>query len=168
MKYKIRKIREDFLLKLRTEGLDDLNQKVVHSIAQGGEPCRDVLRRARVGEELILASYCPFKQNGPYTEYGPIFVLANESTENVNYFQLPISTHLHTNEKHDYLQKSFVLRAYNQKEEIIDAKVVSEDESQDILLQFLKNEETDFVIARFTAYGCYGLRVERHNSGENL
>ncbi|NQY95065.1 MAG: DUF1203 domain-containing protein [Campylobacteraceae bacterium] len=162
MKYKIIKIREDFLHKLRAEGLDDLNQKVVRLIAQGGEPCRDVLRRARAGEELILASYCPFKQNGPYKEYGPIFVLAKESCENINYFELPISIHMNSQKKHDYLQKSFVIRAYNKKEEIIDAQVVSEEESQTILLQFLNNEKTDFVMARFTAYGCYSLRLERH------
>ena len=65
MKYKIKKIREDFLQKLRIEGLDDLNQKVVYLIAQGGEPCRDVLRRARVGEELILASYALLKKMVP-------------------------------------------------------------------------------------------------------
>jgi len=168
MTYKIKPIREDFLQKVRKDGIDDLKQKVTYLIAKGGEPCRDVLRRARVGEKLILASYCPFKQNGPYKEYGPIFVLANESTENVNYFQLPISTHLDTEQNHYYLQKSFVLRAYNEREEIIDAQVVTENESQDILLQFLKNEKIDFVMARFTAYGCYGLRVERDNISEYI
>jgi len=161
VKYKIKRIREDFLQKLRTEGLDDLNQKVVYSIAQGGEPCRDALRRARAGEELILASYCPFKDTGPYREYGPVFVLAHESSENVNYYQLPIGIHLNTHQDYDYLQASFVLRAYNKKEEIIDAQVVTQKESQKILLQFLKNKKTDFIMARFTAYGCYALRLEK-------
>lgn len=64
MKIAIRPIKEDFLLKVREASLDDQNQKVVRLTAAGGEPCRDVLRRAKPGEELILASYCPFTVAG--------------------------------------------------------------------------------------------------------
>jgi len=157
MTYKIKPIREEFLAKVRDEGLDDLNQKVVRLTASGGEPCRDVLRRARVGEELILASYCPFTHNGPYKEYGPVFVLANKKSENIDYHQLPITSM----DKQNYLASSFILRAYNAMEQIIDAKVVTEEESKEVLTQLLENEKTDFVLARFTAYGCYALRLEK-------
>jgi len=157
MKFKIKAIKEDFLEKVRTRGIDDLNQKVVYVTAKGGEPCRDVLRRAKAGEPLILASYSPFNQSSPYKEYGPVFVLANKSNENVNYSELPIIGNSH----YDYLPKSFVFRVYNNKEEIIDAKVVVKEESLRDLSQFFENVNTDFVLARFTAYGCYGLRVER-------
>jgi len=157
MTYKIKPIREDFLQKVRKDGIDDLKQKVTYLIAKGGEPCRDVLRRARVEEKLILASYCPFKQNGPYKEYGPIFILESESLESINYEQLAISSIT----KQDYLAQSFVLKAYNNKEQIIDAKVVTKEESQEVLTQLFKNENTHFVLARFTAYGCYALRLEK-------
>ena len=70
MKYQITPIRKDFLIKVRESGIDDQNQPIVHFIAEGGEPCRDVLRRAVAGEELILASYCPFSKPGPFKEYG--------------------------------------------------------------------------------------------------
>ena len=56
MNYKITPIRSDFLIKVREAGIDDQNQPVVTQVAMGGEPCRDVLRRANVGEALILAS----------------------------------------------------------------------------------------------------------------
>ena len=72
-----------FLQRVRTEGLDDQGQAVKRVIAQGGEPCRDVLRRATAGEELILASFTPFSKPGPYKEYGPIFVLAQSADEAV-------------------------------------------------------------------------------------
>ncbi|HEU4888644.1 MAG TPA: DUF1203 domain-containing protein, partial [Thermoanaerobaculia bacterium] len=52
-------IPESFLQRVRSEGIDDLGQPVKHVIAQGGEPCRDVLRRATAGEPLILASFTP-------------------------------------------------------------------------------------------------------------
>ena len=65
-----------FLFRARSEGLDDLGQSVRQVIARGGEPCREVLRRAKAGERLILASFTPFTKAGPYKEYGPIFILA--------------------------------------------------------------------------------------------
>jgi hypothetical protein len=49
-------LRDSFLLKARSEGVDDLGQPVERWVAEGGEPCRDALRRARPGEALILAS----------------------------------------------------------------------------------------------------------------
>ena len=84
MKFQLLPLRQDFLHKARVEGLDDQGQPVrrYHS-TEGGEPCRDVLRRARPGEEVILASYCPYEQDGPYKEYGPIFILAEPSIVSV-------------------------------------------------------------------------------------
>ncbi|PHR73930.1 MAG: hypothetical protein COA66_02415 [Arcobacter sp.] len=157
MQFKIKSIESRFFKKVREKGLDDLNQRVVYLIAQGGEPCRDVLRRAKKGEKLILASYCPFKRSGPYKEYGPIFVLEEENKKNLIYNELPLSKNLNQ----DYLKNNFVLRAYNKEEIIVDAKVVEEENSLDVLYGFLKNKEIDFILARFTAYGCYALRIEK-------
>jgi hypothetical protein len=79
-----------FLQQVREQGLDHLGQQVKRVRAEGGEPCRDVLRRARPGEELILASFTPFSKPGPYKEYGPVFVLANDPDETVAREQLPL------------------------------------------------------------------------------
>lgn len=73
----------DFLRRVREEGRDAQDQPVKRVRAKGGEPCRDVLRRAREGEELLLASFSPFTQPGPYKEFGPVFVLASPSDEPV-------------------------------------------------------------------------------------
>lgn len=59
--YKILPVRDDFLARARSEGIDDLGQPVERMFATGGEPCRDSFRRAEAGEALILASYCPFQ-----------------------------------------------------------------------------------------------------------
>ena len=74
---------ELFLQRLRSAGIDDLGQPVKRLVAEGGEPCRVVLRRARAGERLILASFTPFTAPGPYKEYGPVFVLADSKGEAV-------------------------------------------------------------------------------------
>jgi len=142
-----------FLDRVRQQGIDDLGQPVKRLRAEGGEPCRDVLRRAEPGEELILASFSPFQQAGPYHEYGPVFVLANAADDGSSRDALPIPT--------NYLREQFVLRAYRQDESIRDAALVTRESSQETLERFLADPETAFVHARFPVYGCFALRVDR-------
>lgn len=139
-------IREDFLLRVRREGRDDLNQPVKRMIAKGGEPCRDAMRRAMPGEEVILASYSPFTVEGPYREFGPVFVFANE-TERVA--------------SDDYLQEQFVVRAYSRDEEILDAKLVAKPNAQQTIEAFFTREDVKFLHVRFPTYGCFACRIER-------
>ena len=158
MKIVIRTLRTDFLLKIRDAGLDDQNQKVIKLAAHGGEPCRDVLRRAMPGERLILASYCPFTVAGPYKEYGPVFVLEYPSTELVDYHAIPLPKGRPT----DYLRdQPFVLRAYSKSENILAAELLNPSSAQLEMSKMFKNEQVEFILARYAAYGCYGFRIER-------
>lgn len=155
MDFRILPIRPDFLDLVRNQGVDDQGQPVKRLIAEGGEPCRDVLRRARPGEALILASYCPFSEAGPYREYGPVFVLAQPSDEEVVRDQLP------TAEPQHYLRKPFVLRAYSHEQSIFDAEFVEPETADEVLQRFLALPEVAFVDARFPAYGCFSCRIQR-------
>jgi hypothetical protein len=143
---------------VRLEGLDDQRQMVKLLTANGGEPCRDVLRRARPGEELILASYCPFERSGPYREFGPVFILANDSDEEACLTRLPLSG---TNGAESYLRDSFVLRAYNAAEEIVDARLVSPKTAEQTIEEMFAAEGTAFIHARFPTYGCFAMRIDR-------
>jgi hypothetical protein len=147
-----------FLKRVRTEGRDDLGQQVKRVRAQGGEPCRDVLRRAVEGEELILASFSPFEKPGPYKEYGPIFVLANESRE-------PVSRDgVQTGSERDYLRAQFAIRAYSRDEEIIDAALVTATEAQRVVEKFFARAKTAFLHVRFPTYGCFACRLDNVTS----
>jgi hypothetical protein len=158
MKIIIRTLRPDFLLKIRDAGLDDQNQKVIKLAANSGEPCRDVLRRAMPGERLILASYCPFTVAGPYKEYGPVFVLEYPSTELVDYRAIPLPKGRPT----DYLRdQPFVFRAYSKCENILTAELLDPSSAQLEMSKIFKNEQVEFILARYAAYGCYGFRIER-------
>lgn len=157
MEYKIVPIRSSFLTRVREMGLDDQNQPVEYIEAQGGEPCRDVMRGALAGEKLILASYCPFDNTGPYKEYGPVFVLAEGSNETFNHSTLPLPSGQPT----DYLGSTFVLRAYCSDERIVDATLSSPEQAESDLQKLLTNEEVSYILVRYAAYGCYSLRVER-------
>jgi len=65
MNYQVIPIRESFLHKVRNTQLDDQNQSVETFVAKGGEPCRDVLRRAVEGE-VIIAAPARTKNTGQY------------------------------------------------------------------------------------------------------
>jgi len=149
-------IPDRFLHRVRTEGLDDLGQPVKRLIAKGGEPCRDVLRRATAGEELILASFTPFSKAGPYKEYGPIFVLAHAADAVIRRDALP-----QAGGPTDYLREQFVIRAYSADEEILDAALVKAPELATNVDRFFASPETAFLHVRFPTYGCFALRIDR-------
>ena len=157
MKYKIITVRADFIDKVRHAGIDDQNQQVEISYATGGEPCIDVLRGAMPNERLILASYCPFTKSGPYKEYGPIFILENPGDKSFDDTKLPLPTGIDT----DYLGNIFVLKAYCENERILDSKLATPDNANEILDEYFTNDSVSFVLARYAAYGCYSFRVER-------
>lgn len=151
---------QDFLTRVRERGLDDQLQPVRrYASVEGGEPCRDVLRRARPGEEVILASFCPFTQAGPYKEFGPIFVLAQPSTDDdaVSRMRLPLPD----GQSETYLGERFALRAYDHSESIIDGELVMAHEAEATVARFLQRPEVAFVQARFPAHGCFACRIER-------
>jgi uncharacterized protein DUF1203 len=158
MKIQIAKIPQPFLDKARLGGIDDQGQPVRRLRSEkGGEPCRDVLRRARAGEELILASFSPFALPGPFREFGPVFILAEPSAEPVRRDALPLPD----GSTGSYLQERFVLRAYGADESILAAELVAPKEAQPTLERFLGRPEVAFVHARFPTYGCFACRIDR-------
>ncbi len=151
-------LRATFLERVRGEGRDDLDQQVKRVTAADGEPCRDVLRRAEPGEELILASHSPFTVAGPYREFGPIFVLANHSRETVR------RDVLHAGSERDYLRERFVIRAYSRDEEIVDASLVGASGAQEVVERFFARADVSFLHVRFPAYGCFACRLDQPNA----
>ena len=152
--YTITPIRASFVQRARSEGIDDLGQPVERLVAAGGEPCRDALRRARKGEQLILASYCPFTQAGPFREYGPVYILADPQARPAAAPALPLDGAT------PYIGTAFVLRAYCADERIVDAVITEPAVAEQQLARLLAREDTAFVLARFGAYGCYACRID--------
>lgn len=159
MTYNVTPIRPAFLHKVRQTNLDDLDQPVRRLTARGGEPCRDVLRRARPGEKIILASYCPFSLIGPYREYGPVFVLAQPG-ENAG---LPPGLHAPEQGATDYwgAEAPLVVRAYSAEETIVTAQLARSEQIGKVVAGYFAREDIEFALLRFAAYGCYALRLDR-------
>ncbi len=157
MTIRIAPIPEPFLRRARSEGADDQGQPVRRLTAEGGEPCRDALRRARPGEELILASFSPFRLPGPYREFGPVFLLARPEADTIARDRLPLAN----GSPEGYLQTRFVLRAYSAEESILAAELVAAEEAEPVLERFLARPDVAFVHARFPTYGCFACRIDR-------
>lgn len=151
----------DFLRRVREDGRDDLGQPVERLTAEGGEPCRDVLRRARPGEELILASFSPFAGPGPFREFGPVYVLAAPEPDAAPRDVLPLPAGDDT----DYLQEHFVLRAYDDDQSILDGAWVGPADATQRLSELLQRPEVAFVDVRFPVAGCFACRIERAGTG---
>jgi hypothetical protein len=149
-------LRPAFLDRARAFGRDDQQQAVVRSVAQGGEPLRDLLRRARPGEEIILASYGPFDRPGPFREFGPIYLSVHGGTPEPDW----IFTR-RPDARDDYFQRQLTLRAYDLNGAIADATIVDFDAAPAQLDEFLARPGIDFVDARFPAYGCFAARFTR-------
>ncbi|WP_374419492.1 DUF1203 domain-containing protein [Chromobacterium sp.] len=146
-----------FVERARREGIDALDQPVRRMTAAGGEPFRDALRRAIPGEELILASYSPFHQAGPYREYGPVFLAAESQPKS-----LPeLSSLLRRVGENAYLGASVALRAYDDEQTMLEAALLPTHELEETLARWEARPEIACAMLRFPAHGCYALRLNR-------
>jgi len=118
----------------------------------GSFPCRVSLEDAPLGEEVILLPYVHQPTDSPYRASGPIFVrpAARAPVRIVDAIPPYLSTRL------------LSVRAYNSRDEIIDAEVVPGDTAEATFHRLLANEAAAYLHVHFARYGCYGCRVDRH------
>lgn len=119
---------------------------------QGSFPCRVSLEDALLGEEVILLPYVHQSTDSPYRASGPIFVrhAAQAPARIVDAIPPYLSTRL------------LSVRAYNSRDEIIDAEVVPGDSAELAFGRLLANDAAAYLHVHFARYGCYGCRVDRH------
>ena len=147
-------LHHDFLERLKQHNLDALNNPPIRLFAEGGEPLRDRFERATPGEEILLVSYSPQIHDSPYKEYGPIFVSkACQSRENFS-----LTTLIVDSAQDPYLSEQFVVKAYSEKEHIIDAEITSKADALAKTRDFLSRDNVAYVQLRFAAFGCYAAK----------
>lgn len=145
--------RLEFVQRVRLSGRDDQQQSVVRfESAVGGEPLRDQLRRARAGEAVLLGSQRLFDEESPFREYGPIYVSAELARVTVAPEALFSG---------DYFRSELVLRRYDHRRYITNARRVQKEEATSVVEEWLAQEDTAFVDARFPEYGCFACRFAR-------
>lgn len=114
-------------------------------------PCRLCLRISKQPEDLILLSYQPLPDTGPYAEIGPIFVHAQACEPYAEQETFP----------EDFAPRSLVLRAYGLRGEIVDALVAQPGEAPLHAAEFLSDPRVTEVHVRHDYYTCFDFKIVR-------
>ena len=123
---------------------------LVTADSPGSAPCRHCLHWAQPGERVILFPYAAIPSGHPYSETGPIFVHADKCQR----YSL-------TSEYPADFRNGRVLRAYDSKYNIIDARIVDGSEPEAVIESLFQNPETTFVDVRSVTRGCFTFRIQR-------
>ena len=114
-----------------------------------GYPCRHCLQWAKPGEQMILFPFAAVG-DGPYHERGPIFVHAE-----------PCARYTETASYPAEFRSGRVVRAYDARKFMIDARVVNGEPVEVVVEELLKNPAAEFLHVRSATRGCYTFGVER-------
>ena len=122
---------------------------LVTADAPNGCPCRHCLTWAAPGERLILFPFASV-ESGPYQERGPIFVHAE-----------PCTRYGETQRYPGVFRNGRVVRAYDARNFMIDARVVNGEGPEQVIEELLANPDAAFLHVRSATRGCYTMGVER-------
>ncbi len=121
--------------------------------SEPGYPCRQCLRDAEIGDELILVSYDPFTAESPYRSASPIFLhrFACPSVRESNEQSLPLQL----------TRRQLSVRSFNKEEMMIDAEVIDGSHLADTLGKFFGDDEAELVRIHNAGRGCWATDVGR-------
>jgi hypothetical protein len=122
---------------------------LVTADSPSGYPCRHCLQWAKVGEQMILFTHAAV-ESGPYQERGPIFIHAARCERYAQIESYPAE-----------FRSGRVIRAYDKRKFIIDARVVNGEGPEAAIDDLLQNLRVAFLHVRSVGYGCYTMAVER-------
>lgn len=140
-----------FADRVRDTHRDDFGRAVGVTIAQGGEPLRDQLRRAAPGERIMLCSFQCVPLPSLFAEIGPIFISAEPTPTAAVRNGLPPG----------YFNRTFALRAYDAGDRIVESTLVEPAAAPDAIRTLLSRPDTACLHARFAGHGCFAARIIR-------
>ena len=113
-------------------------------------PCRHCLRWAEPGERVILFPNASIPPGRPYSESGPIFV-----------HEQPCDAYGATNTYPPDFRKGRVFRAYDSKDDMIDAVGADGQEPEAVIAKLFANPAAVFIQVRSVTRGCFTFKIER-------
>lgn len=116
-----------------------------------GYPCRQCLKDAEVGDELVLVSYDPFDRDSPYRSASPIYLHKHTCEPAPNSADIPIQ----------FSRRTLAVRAYDKEAMMVDAAVTNGSALDEVIRSFLVNDPVDFIFVHNAPQGCWAGRVER-------
>ncbi len=113
--------------------------------------CRVCLTLSQPDEGVILFAHQPFDSKQPYAETGPIFIHERDCLPYQNAEVYPP----------EFPRSAVVLRAYNEKDQIVGATAVGERLVEEVIAELFADSVIAYLHARNLGYGCYMFRIER-------
>ncbi|MEM9515266.1 MAG: DUF1203 domain-containing protein [Actinomycetota bacterium] len=118
--------------------------------AAPGYPCRQCLRDAEIGDELILVSHDPFTGDSPYRSASPIFLHRDDCGE-------PDLTDV----PQQLAVRSLSLHAFDADEMMLDAALVDGAALADSALALFERADVVAVHVHNQPRGCWATSIER-------
>ena len=115
-----------------------------------GFPCRQCLRDAEVGEELLLVSYDPFTASSPYRCASPIFI-HSKPCEPDQSADLPVQL----------TSRTLSIRAFDAAAMMLDAALIDGTDLSKTIDRLLDNPSVEVLHVHNEPRGCWAARVER-------
>lgn len=116
-----------------------------------GYPCRQCLRDAEVGEELVLVSHDPFSANSPYRSASPIFLHRTPCQVSAVTQRLPLQL----------TRRQLSVRSFDLDEMMIDATVIDGGELDDTIRRFFDDAAAHHLHVHNATRGCWAVTVTR-------
>jgi hypothetical protein len=116
-----------------------------------GFPCRQCLREAEIGEELLLVSYDPFTVDSPYRSTSPVFLHREPCSAPTDLHVLP----------EQLTVRQLSVRAFDAEALMIDAAIVPGAELAETLAIMFRDDTCDHVHVHNATRGCWAVRVDR-------
>ena len=116
-----------------------------------GYPCRQCLRDADVGDELVLVSYDPFTMATPYRSAGPIFLHREPCSSPADLNRLP----------EQLTGRQLSVRAFDQRDMMIDAAIIDGATLKTTINTFFANDQSDKIHIHNASRGCWAVTVLR-------
>jgi hypothetical protein len=118
-----------------------------------GYPCRQCLRDAEVGDEMLLVSYDPFTASSPYRCASPIFIHCTPCEPN-DQDVLPVQLTCRT----------LSVRGFDNAAMMLDAALVEGGDLGRTIETLFDNLAIDHLHVHNASRGCFAARIERSAS----
>ena len=115
-----------------------------------GYPCRQCLRDAEIGDEMLLVSYDPFTATSPYRCASPIFIHSTPCLSDDRHC-LPVQL----------TSRKLSVRAFDSAAMMLDAALIDGDDLGATIETLLDNPAIDHLHVHNASRGCFAARVQR-------
>ena len=115
-----------------------------------GYPCRQCLRDAEIGDEMLLVSYDPFTASSPYRCASPIFIHSTACASDDRH-SLPIQL----------TGRTLSVRGFDSAAMMLDAALIEGTDLRGTIETLFDNPAIDHLHVHNASRGCWAARVMR-------